>query len=132
MTAKKRSKKTLSFVSKGQTGSTKDPDGLVADHGKIGNLNYKVYTRGVIHITDGKLTFKKDPDLFEEELENIDFDAMLDGDEHVIEGSGDNDNLAMSIKDGDLVLSLRKKEFGIVQKLRKLICDGKKNKSKKA
>jgi hypothetical protein len=132
MTTKKQSKKTLTFVSKGQTGSTDDPDGLVADHGKIGNLNYKVYSRGVIHITDGKLTFKKDPDIFEEKLEEINFEDMSDGDEKIINGSGDNDNLVMALKEGELEISLRKKEFGIIRKLRGLIRNGKKNKSKQA
>lgn len=132
MMAKKKPKKTLSFVSKGQMGANKDSDGILADHGKIGNLDYKVYSRGVIHITDRILIFKKDPDIFEEKLEEINFKGLSDGDEKVIEGSGDNDDLVITLKDGELELSLRKKEFGILRKLRGLICSGKKNKSKQA
>lgn len=127
-------KKTLSFVSKGKPSALKNmtADGTVVDHGLIGDLKYDLYSRGVIHIKDKKgLCFKKDPDNFEEALEDIDFATMSEEEEALIPGSGDNDDLILAIKDGEIVLSLRKKEFKLIRKLRDLISKGKQNKSKK-
>ncbi len=130
--AKRSPQKTIPFVSKGKGKSTPQ-DGTIADHGKIGNLDYEVFTRGVLHIKDGKgLCFKKDPEIFEEELEKIDFSQVSEGQEMVIVGSGDNDDLIMTVKDDEIVLSLRRKEFSIIRKLRDLISLGKKNKAKQA
>ena len=117
--------KVLSFVSKGAKAKENNEDGTVVDHGKIGNLDYSVLSRGVIHITDGKQTFKKDPDLFEEKLEELDFTKITEGTPFTIEGSGDNADLIFSLKDGDIHLSLKAKEFGIVRKLRDIISRGK-------
>lgn len=130
--AKKTEKKMIPFVSKGK-GTATPQDGTIADHGKIGSLSYEVYTRGVLHIKDNKgLVFKKDPEIFEEELEKIDFGKVSEGQELVIVGSGDNDDLILTVKDDEIQLSLRKKEFSIVRKLRDLISLGKKNKAQQA
>lgn len=99
----------------------KDESGVVIETGTLGNTSYKIYKRGVIHIYDGKLTFKKNMDEFEKVLNAIDFDEIQDGDTHVIKGSGDNDNLVFTRKDGDFVISLEKRGFDTIQKLRGLL-----------
>lgn len=126
--------KTLNFVSKGKPDLLKKAttDGKIDDHGTLGGLDYELYTRGVLHIKDKNgLCFKKDPDHFEEAIEDINFDAMVEDEETVIEGSGDNDNLVLTVKDGEIIMSLRKKEFKVIRKLRELINRGKKNKANK-
>ena len=123
-------KKVLQFQPKGPKNSIKaNANGKVLDHGKIGNLDYEMYQRGVLHIFDDKLRFKKDPDVFEDEVDKINFDNMQHGDEHVIEGSGDNPNLVFVCRGDDIKLQLRKKEFKTITMLRKLLGKAKAAKS---
>ena len=115
---KKKKNNVIGFVSKGQK---KDGESAL-DHGKIGSLDYELHARGSIHIIDkNNNRFKKDPILFEEALDNLDLDSIRDGEETLIEGSGDNPNLIFTKKDGDIKLSLRKKEYGTISKLRNLL-----------
>jgi hypothetical protein len=104
-------------------------DGQVLDSGTIGDtLQYSIYARGVIHIyspNDG-LLFKKDPDIFEEELRKIDFNSFKEGQEAKISGSGDNDDLVFKLADGKIELHLEKKGMGVIQKMREIISKGKK------
>lgn len=102
-------------------GPTKKEDENILDHGRIGSLSYEINHRGVIHIFDKKGRFKKDADSFEDSLNKLDFEKIQEGDSLVIEGSGDNDNLIFTMKDGNIELSLAKKGFGVIDKLRGLI-----------
>jgi len=111
----------LEFKSKGKRRTKKD-EGEVIDHGTIGGLHYDVFKRGVIHIKDKvSKCFKKDIDQFEECLDSFDFDDMGDGEEFFIAGSGDNDDLIFLKKDGEIHLSLKKKNFSVVEKLKNIV-----------
>ena len=123
-----KTKKVLEFQSRGGK-ILGNKNGKVVDHGKIGTLEYQMMQRGVVHITDGQLTFKKDPDLFEDEIDKIDFDKMKDGDEKIVEGSGDNPNLVFRCRGDDIKLMLRKKEFKTITMLRKLLSKAKNEKA---
>lgn len=111
----------IPFKSKGKRRSLKK-EGSVVDHGTIGGLKYDVYKRGVIHIKDDvSKCFKKDIDQFEVCLESFNFENLTEDAEFVIEGSGDNEDLIFKKKDGDIVLSLRKKSFSVIDKLKRII-----------
>lgn len=123
-------KKVLAFISKGP--KSKSDDGVVIDHGEIDKLKYEVYKRGaekgspilVLHIFNDKakeLRFKKDAALFETELDKIDFSAMSEGHEKTIKGSGDNADLVMKMKNGDIVLSLNAKGLTMINKLKDIL-----------
>lgn len=116
---KKKKNNLVGFISKGEK---KGKDSAL-DHGKIGTLNYELHARGSVHIFDEKkgLRFKKDPALFEDALDELKLDSLKDGDEASIKGSGDNPDLIFMKKDGDIKLSLRKKEYGTISKLRNLL-----------
>lgn len=105
-------------------GSKKTSDGDVLDHGTIGELKYEIYKRGVIHIFNDKCRFKKDINLFEDEINKIDFDNMSD--DIVISGSGENDHLIFSKTDGELTIGLKKRDFEIIGKLKDILSRGKK------
>ena len=112
-------------------GPKKSDDGKIVDHGKLGNLDYEIYNRGVIHIFDKDgLRFKKDIYIFEEEIKKISFDKMIDGDCREIKGSGDNDNLVFSKKDADIGISLKRKEFKALELLKDVLNKGKQKLSK--
>jgi len=118
--------KLVKFDSKGPKPSNKD--GEIVDHGKLGNLEYELYKRGTIHIFSKSLTFKKDPDLFEDAVCEIDFDTMENGDTAVIKGSGDNDNLVFICTESGIEIKLVKRGHDILSKLKSLITKGKSNK----
>ena len=125
-TSEENSKKTLALVSKGPK---KSDDGNIIDHGSLGDLEYKIYSRGVIIILDPEntdLVFKKNIDLFQTELEKIDFNTMVDVDESVINGSGDYDNIIFIKHAGEINISIRKREFSAVESLKKILSAGKK------
>ena len=124
--SKEASKKTPILISKGPK---KSDDGNIIDHGFLGDLEYKIYSRGVIIILDPEntgLVFKKDIDLFQTELGKIDFQTMADGDESIIYGSGDNDNIVFIKHSGEIHMALRKREFSAVESLKKILSTGKK------
>jgi hypothetical protein len=130
------SKKVIPFIKPGQSaggapalssmGPKKSDDGKIVDHGTLGKLDYEVYDRGVIHIFDKDMRFKKDINIFEDEIKKIDFDGMLDGDEHVINGSGDNDHLAFTKENGDIKISLKRREFEALGLLKSILTKGQK------
>jgi len=98
--------------------TTKSADKAVLEEGKIGDLTIRVYQRGVIHILDSNgLTFKKDPEEFEKQIKSLGDNFK----EAVIQGSGDNDDLVLEQKDGDLKITLRKKEHGLITSLKKFV-----------
>lgn len=122
----------IPFRSKG--GVETPIDGKIIDHGTIGGLHYEVYQRGVVHIfnDDKSMLFKKDCDLFEDQISKLDLSSMRIGDRKVIPGSGDNDNLVFSCGDGDIELKLEKRTYPLVEKLRNILGKGKKGKAEAA
>lgn len=102
----------------------------VVDEGTLGELKYKVFTRGVIHISDkkDKHLFKKDCSLFEDLITELDLNSLKEDESKKIPGSGDNDTLVFTCVDGDVVISLEKPEFNMITKLKGLLNKGKKNK----
>ena len=112
--------KMIPFVSKGKK-TTKKDDGKILDHGKIGNLDYEIYSRNVIHIFDKKLKFKKTMDSFEEEMNSHDFEKLKEGEQIIMRGSGDNDHLVFERKNGDLEISLKKRTFNTLEKLKDIL-----------
>lgn len=121
-------KKVLAFISHGP--KSKSDDGVVIDHGDIDKLYYEVYKRGaekgspilVLHIFDSKKTrFKKDADLFEIELDKIDFLSMKNDEMKIIKGSGDNADLVLKMKNGDICLSLNAKGLTMINKLKDIL-----------
>lgn len=125
--AKKKAGNIIPFVRDGdEPGAARDPDpgeGGLVDSGVIGSggsLHWEVFACGTIHIDDGPLSFRKDCDLFEEALNNVP-DDLSEGDEYVIEGSGDNDDLVIVCMQGKYRLSVRKRGLGIISKLHEII-----------
>jgi len=116
------SSKTIPFIStsKKRKRNTKDPD-IPIDVGTIGDLKYSVYRRGIIHIYDDTLTFKKDCNVFEDLIKKMDPMNMKDGSEKEISGSGDNADLIFIKEKGEIKLSLKEKPIGIIDSLKKII-----------
>ena len=108
-------KNILSFKGKGKTSETPKVD--ILDKSKFGKLDYTLYRKGSIHITDGKLTFKKDPDIFEDQVEELDLNNMTNGERKVIEGSGDNPNLVFTCNGDNISMKLETKGYPLVDKL---------------
>jgi hypothetical protein len=129
------SKKVIPFIQHGQQagipslssmGSKKSLDGKILDHGTLGKLNYEVYERGVIHIFDKDLRFKKDIYIFEDDLKKIDFEKLSGGEQHLINGSGDNDHLVFTKENGDIKISLKRREFEALGLLKSILTKGQK------
>jgi len=118
----KITKPIIPMISKKLTGKEKDE---ILEKGRIGDLNIAVMKRGVIHIWNKtkypNILFKKDPELFQEELDKIDFAELAVGESVKIEGSGDNDHLIFKLVDGNLVPSLEKRKFGVISKIESFI-----------
>ena len=137
------SKKVIPFIKPGQSqpgavqqagipvlssmGPKKSNDGNIVDHGTLGKLEYEVYDRGVVHIFDkANLRFKKDINYFEDEIKKLDFEKMIDGGEYTIQGSGDNDHLVFSKEDGDIKITLKRREFEALGLLKAILIKGQK------
>jgi hypothetical protein len=115
---KKKKNNLVEFISKGEK-KGKEP---ALDHGKIGDLDYELHARGCVHIYDKEgLRFKKDALLFEDSLDALNLDTLKDGEETFIDGSGDNPDLILKKKDGDIILFLRKKGYSTINKLKDLL-----------
>ena len=100
--------------------ATKNPN--ISDSGVFGNLKFEVYDKWrTIHLIEGKKVFKKDADIFEDEFEKIDFNAMKEDEEIKIEGSGDNADLIIKIKEGDPELRLENKQMPGIRKLKEIL-----------
>lgn len=120
-----KKRKIIPFKSKGSKKTKKD-QGDIIEHGKLGDLDFEVYSRGVIHITSKKLIFKKDCNLFEDAIEELNLNELKDGDEVLIKGSGDNDHLVFKCVDDDIEISLRERGFEMLNRLRGILNRGKK------
>ncbi|MBE3085862.1 MAG: hypothetical protein IMZ64_06560 [Bacteroidetes bacterium] len=128
------SHKTIPFIKPNQSpggpaldskGPKKSSDGKIVDHGTLAELDYEIYERGVIHIFNKDLQFKKDIYIFEEEIRRIKFDQMSDGEVKEIKGSGDNDHLILTKENGDVKISLKKREFEVLNMLKSILNKGK-------
>ena len=126
---KKENSNIVRFSSKGPIKKVDDvDDGEIIDHGKLGNLSYEVYKRGVIHIFTKSLKFKKDCDLFEDEINDLELEEMEVGDHKMMKGSGDNDHLMFEHGEDGIVIKLEKRGHDLVAKLKSLISMGKNKK----
>jgi len=126
----KQPSNVVPFISKGK--KLFSPEGEVIDHGTICGLKYEVFKRGVIHIFDGKCKFKKDAVLFEDAVEELDFDTIGDGETLEIKGSGDNDDMIFTKKDGDIKITLKRRRFKTMEKLKNILQTGRPDKKKTA
>lgn len=131
------SKKILPFHSKNNKGNGRKRDntpanGPVLDEGTLGKLKYRVFKRGVIHIfnTAETLLFKKDCETFENEVNKMELNKLKDDDTVNMEGSGDNDSLIFSCKKGDIEITLVKRQYGMLSKLKKILASGTKKERK--
>lgn len=127
-------KRSMLIPFRGKSVAKDTPDGKVVESGTIGEkpheLDWDVYSFGTIHITDGKLEFKKDCDLFEDALNAVPTN-LKPGDRHVIKASGDNDSLVIENVDDEYRLRLTKRGIAVVERLRELVGKAKSHKSKK-
>jgi len=121
-------KKILEFKSKKATSRRSASASSIIDEGALGILKYRVFKRGVIHIFNNAetLLFKKDCDVFENEVDKLKLNDLSDGGSVKIEGSGDNDTLIFSCKKGDIEIKLEKRSYGMLTKLKKILNGGKK------
>jgi hypothetical protein len=106
-------------------GPQQSSEGAIVDYGTLGDFDYEIYKRGVIRIFGKKLEFKKDINLFENEIDKLDFGSMTEGSEIIIKGSGDNDHLVFKKVNGDIDIVLKKREFSAIETLRKVLSKGK-------
>jgi len=113
-------KKMIPFIkSPVQSAATKQD---IVEEGKLDNLKYTILKRGNIHIHDDKGgLFKKDCDAFEDEMKNLGLSAMKEDETRIIQGCGDTDNLVFTRVDGDIKITVEKKDFEIIKKLKGLI-----------
>jgi hypothetical protein len=99
----------------------------MVESGDIGDLQYEVYQRNnsfaVVHIFDKKRlsVFKKDAAIFEDELAKLKFNEMNEGDTIVMKGSGDNDDLVFKFENGELLISLKRRGFDVLEKLKSVL-----------
>jgi len=110
--------------------SKKSKDGDIIAHGKLDKLDFEIYKRGTIHISDKNFTFRKNIDAFDEEIEVI--ETMTSSEwrkkkTHRINGAGDTDNLIFTYNESndDLDVSLKKKTHGTIERLKKILADAK-------
>lgn len=101
--------------------SQNNEDGNIIDSGDFGKLKYKVFSRGVIHITGNNLAFKKNIDSFEQAIDDLDLEGLSEGEEKIINGSGDNDHLVFVKKNGDIEISLKKRQYEVIDKLKNML-----------
>lgn len=114
--------KVLPFIDGGKSKVAKMPKtDQILDQGQIGPLAYQINALGVIHMEHEGLHFKKDISMFEDELNKLELHKLKDGEELVVKGSGDNDDLVFLKKQGDIEVLLRVKPFETIEKLKKIL-----------
>lgn len=101
----------------------KTPQGQIVEEGTLNKLKFRVFKRGNIHIFNSAetLLFKKDCDIFEDEVDGLNLNALKDGESKRIEGCGDNDTLIFSCKDNDIVITLEKRSYKMLSKLKNIL-----------
>lgn len=106
---------------------TKRAQDNVTDSGAFGPLKYEIYDKWrTIHLIDGNKVFKKDCDCFESQIDKSGIDSLKEGESVTIEGSGDNANLIITLKDGELAMRLEDKVRSLTQKLQSILDRSKK------
>lgn len=118
-----KAKKILKFRSK-SGGKRKDsPKGQIIDEGSLGKLKYRVFKRGNVHIFNKAetLLFKKDCDVFDSEVDELNLNSLKDGENTKIEGSGENDTLVFACIEGDIEISLEKRAYNMLTKLKNIL-----------
>jgi hypothetical protein len=94
--------------------------GLI-EEGTIGDLKYKLFDRGNIHLTDGVNIFRKDCMAFKAALSGLDYEKIKEGSSHEIPGAGDTDPLVIYKENGDFKLRLGGKVPQVIVKLREIL-----------
>jgi len=89
--------------------------------GTIGDLKYKIYDRGNIHITDGINIFRKDREQFKKALLKKDYEKINEGGSFEIPGAGDTDPLIIYKEDGEFKLRVGVAIPPIIAKLKKIL-----------
>lgn len=108
------------------------PQGSIIEEGSLSNLKYRVFKRGNIHIFNSArissggysaetLLFKKDCEIFEKEVDNLRLNELKDGESKRIEGCGDNDTIIFSCKKGDIEITLEKRAYSMLSKLKRIL-----------
>jgi len=112
--------KILEFVSSKKRSSK---NSNIIESGDLGELTYSVYKHGNLHITDEKnnLIFKKNCDLFENEIDKLNLNRMKEGEVKEIKGCGDNDTLVFECVNGDIKISLKSPEYSTFKKLKNML-----------
>lgn len=90
--------------------------GLI-EMGTIGGLEYKIFNRGNIHLTDGVDTFRKDCKVFIEELKKLDYKKLDQWNELKINGAWGTDPLIITKTDNDVCFSLGNKIPKLITRL---------------
>lgn len=94
--------------------------GLI-EEGTIGDLKYKLFDRGNIHITDGVNLFRKDCSAFKAALAGRDYEKMSEGSSFKVPGAGDTDPLFVFKEKGEIKLRLGGKIPPIIVKLKEIL-----------
>jgi hypothetical protein len=104
----------------------KEKNPNLTDSGKFGDLSFEVYDKWqTIHLIEKNMVFKKDCEIFEDQFDEIDFELMKEGETAKIEGSGDNADLIITIKEGDAALHLENKKLPGIRRLKNLLSKSK-------
>jgi hypothetical protein len=84
---------------------TKAEEGVI-EEGNLGELNYKLFNRNNIQITDGYNLFRKDCSVFIEELLKHHYSNMHEGQAIEILGAGDTDSFIITKVGNNVVFKL--------------------------
>ena len=116
-------KKILKFQSKSGRKQKDLSKGQIVDEGSLGKLKYRVFKRGNVHIANmaETLLFKKDCDVFDSEVDQLNLNSLRDGESTKIEGSGENDTLVFVCIKGDIEISLEKRAYNMLTKLKNIL-----------
>ena len=100
--------------------------GTSVDQGTIGSLSYIIYNCGMIVFSDNAgLSFKADLKKFRQLIKRYDPFGSINIREPIeFRGDDNGDILVMSVKDCDIVLSLKKRGFETFRKLNKIMAEG--------
>lgn len=104
----------------------KSADGEIVMNGDLGKLKFSVYKRGTVHVTDGTLTFKKNIDQFDDEIEKVESMKVSEWEKkkiHRLNGAGDTDNLIFEFNEltDDIDVYLKKREHRTIEKLKNIL-----------
>ena len=88
----------------------------------ISGLRFHITKYHTVHIhSNAGCLFKKDISIFEQELDDLKLEELDIGQSHIIKGSGDNDHLVFTRTDDDIQISLKKRGFETIEKVKNLL-----------